>query len=572
MPRANIGVPTGKASALLVLDVDPDRGGRESLAILEREIGELPCTYRVQTGGGGEHIYFRYPRERVGCSAGLLGPALDVRGEGGYIVAPPSRTTAPYVVLDRSALAEPPAWLLDALRDEPTDSTDARETTPVGPGKNQPMSAELDGPQIAAGGRNEGLTRIAGRLRARGAGDGELLETLERINAARCVPPLPAREVNNIARSASRWKIGTSRPGPDPETVADLERVAAGVEAGDWRGMGGRTRKSVMVSLIKIAREHGEKIPAGVRLSISVRALALAAAVSLPTAQKAIRRLRESGYLRRDDRGRSGTEAGALVLVAPRAKVTHSTSSRESIEEKRKLVCNPCAPPPHPYSAPRLRWSAPEYHREHGERIREMTYRLGKTAEAILDALEAAGGVLTLAEIAAALGVARPRDLLRRDGPLVRLQAAAVVECSGHTVSLAADWSSALEDERERAGEISAYRRDMARYARETEAYRGRHGNPADYSPTEAGMDKAREERDRRHQEARQRPVSPLAEAMRDYLQRNPHHADEPAGWVGSTLWAYQLYDGKPTPAESKHALEELGPDFLEGLTRARVA
>jgi hypothetical protein len=162
------------------------------------------------------------------------------------------------------------------------------------------------------------------------------------------------------------------------------------------------------------------------------------------------------------------------VLVTPRAKVTHSTTYREAIEQKRALVCNPCAPPAHPYSAPRLRWSAPSYHREHGEIIREMMYRLGKTAEAILDALEAAGGTLSLEEIAAILGVARPRDLLRRDGPLSRLQAAAVVECSGHTVSLAAAWTSALEDERERAGEIAAYRRDMARYARESEAYRQR--------------------------------------------------------------------------------------------------
>ncbi len=115
-PSANVGVPTGQRSGLLVLDVDA-RGGFESLALLERKNGPLPETARARTGGGGVHVFFRYPAEEtVRNSAGMLGIGLDVRGEGGYVVVPPSRTRGAYEWIDRSPPAEPP-WLLARLRE-----------------------------------------------------------------------------------------------------------------------------------------------------------------------------------------------------------------------------------------------------------------------------------------------------------------------------------------------------------------------------------------------------------------------------------------------------------------------
>ena len=114
-PSANVGVPTGEKSGLLVLDVDPRDGGRASLAALEREHGPLPRTARARTGGGGAHVFFRYPPEgEVRNSAGWLGPGLDVRGEGGYVVVPPSRTQGAYEWTDRSPLAGA-GWLLERL-------------------------------------------------------------------------------------------------------------------------------------------------------------------------------------------------------------------------------------------------------------------------------------------------------------------------------------------------------------------------------------------------------------------------------------------------------------------------
>jgi hypothetical protein len=55
--------------------------------------------------------------------------------------------------------------------------------------------------------------------------------------------------------------------------------------------------------------------------------------------------------------------------------------------------------------------------------------------------------------------------------------------------------------------------------------------------------------------------LSPLAVAVRDYLERNPRDAHEPAGWIANTLWCYDLYPGKPTRHEVAAALEELKAD-----------
>ena len=125
-PDANLGVPTGERSGLLVLDIDPGAGGPESLAALERAHGAFPKTAKTRTGGGGVHIFFVYPAtQEVRNSAGKLGPGLDVRGEGGYVIVPPSRTRGVYEWLDRTPLAQP-SWLLECLRERSIGSGEER--------------------------------------------------------------------------------------------------------------------------------------------------------------------------------------------------------------------------------------------------------------------------------------------------------------------------------------------------------------------------------------------------------------------------------------------------------------
>jgi hypothetical protein len=86
---ANVGIVTGEISNLIVLDIDPKHGGDATLERLERRFRPLSATVEAVTGGGGRHLYFAHPggltRNRAGLAQGI-----DLRGDGGYVVAPPS--------------------------------------------------------------------------------------------------------------------------------------------------------------------------------------------------------------------------------------------------------------------------------------------------------------------------------------------------------------------------------------------------------------------------------------------------------------------------------------------------
>lgn len=92
-PLAMIGMPTGKASGVIVVDIDVNNrvDGRETLRRLGWVLDGAPS---VRTPSGGIHFYFRCPEcLEVRNSAGKLGPGIDIRGEGGYVILPPSRPT-----------------------------------------------------------------------------------------------------------------------------------------------------------------------------------------------------------------------------------------------------------------------------------------------------------------------------------------------------------------------------------------------------------------------------------------------------------------------------------------------
>ena len=91
-PRSNIAIACGAKSGIWVFDIDPAKGGIAALASLEAANGRLPTTLMVSTGGHGWHYYFAWPTDGrvIPNSSDALGPGLDVRGEGGYVIAPPS--------------------------------------------------------------------------------------------------------------------------------------------------------------------------------------------------------------------------------------------------------------------------------------------------------------------------------------------------------------------------------------------------------------------------------------------------------------------------------------------------
>ena len=122
-PAAMIGMPTGGPSGIWALDVDIAKGegaadGRASLVELTTKYGSLPPSATHSTPSGGKHYLFRYPVEReVRNSTSKIGAGLDIRGDGGYIIMPPSINAEgrTYEIIDASEAAEPPEWLLDLV-------------------------------------------------------------------------------------------------------------------------------------------------------------------------------------------------------------------------------------------------------------------------------------------------------------------------------------------------------------------------------------------------------------------------------------------------------------------------
>lgn len=112
----NLGIATGDASGFWVLDIDPKGGGMETMAELVRQHGGLPETFVAQTGSGGYHYFFTM-EPGLRNSQNRVGQGIDVRAEGGQVVAAPSKTDkGVYTVIQDSSVIEAPAWLLELAR------------------------------------------------------------------------------------------------------------------------------------------------------------------------------------------------------------------------------------------------------------------------------------------------------------------------------------------------------------------------------------------------------------------------------------------------------------------------
>jgi hypothetical protein len=121
-PRAAIGLPTGVVNGLFVVDVDTlvghDHDGRESLIKLEIKYGSLPRTRMAESPTGSRHYYYKQPLGvRIPCNASKLGPGIDVRGDGGFVMAPPSDRPkrGRYAWINHVDIAAAPKWLSDLV-------------------------------------------------------------------------------------------------------------------------------------------------------------------------------------------------------------------------------------------------------------------------------------------------------------------------------------------------------------------------------------------------------------------------------------------------------------------------
>jgi Bifunctional DNA primase/polymerase, N-terminal/Primase C terminal 1 (PriCT-1) len=195
---AGVGIMTGAVSGLVVLDVDVRHGGDVALEQLEREHGRLPTTVECQTGGGGRHLYFAHPRAVVRNRVGLA-RGVDIRADGGYVVAPPSLHASGlrYVWVDGRApanvgIAPLPDWLRRSAIDEPT-----RRGYPIAHWRRLVCEG------VPAGERNNTLASLAGHLLRHRVDAVVVMELLLCWNRSRCRPPLANEEVAAVVTSIS---------------------------------------------------------------------------------------------------------------------------------------------------------------------------------------------------------------------------------------------------------------------------------------------------------------------------------------------------------------------------------
>ena len=196
-PEANLAIVTGAVSALVVLDIDPAHGGAQSLERWQARHGVLPPTVEALTGGGGRHLYFSHPGAACPNRVGLW-PGLDLRGDGGYVVAPPSvhPSARPYRWREghepgRVPLALFPPALLD-------------EGSALRPGHTLAHWRQLLREGVREGERNSTIASLSGHLLWHGVDPQVVAELMQCWNRVRCRPPLSDEEVDRTVESIAR--------------------------------------------------------------------------------------------------------------------------------------------------------------------------------------------------------------------------------------------------------------------------------------------------------------------------------------------------------------------------------
>lgn len=193
-PDLNVAVATGAISNIFVLDID----GLDSecaLRKLESMHGSLPQTVESLTARG-RHIWFKHPGALIANSTAKIAPGIDVRGDGGYILSPPSVHPSGRVyawsVDSAAAFADAPGWLLHAVS-TPASKINMATTPP------EQWRELVKG--VVEGTRDSTTAKLAGYLLRRSVDPFVVLELLQGWNTTRCAPPLPESDIERIVDS-----------------------------------------------------------------------------------------------------------------------------------------------------------------------------------------------------------------------------------------------------------------------------------------------------------------------------------------------------------------------------------
>lgn len=210
-PKANIGIPTGRINGIMALDIDfkDGKNGFESLIHLEELHGFIPETRTHNTPSGGSHLIFLTGKHEISGSAGKLGNGLDIRANGGYIVAPPSviDDSKYFVENPESLICEVPEWLVKLA--------------------NEKKTVEKPTESIPNGRRNEHIFKFGMDCKKRSTPLEHAIYLAMDENEKNCTPPLDFDEVNRTVTSAYRYESVHV-----PIEIEDLNKIHAVVMVG----------------------------------------------------------------------------------------------------------------------------------------------------------------------------------------------------------------------------------------------------------------------------------------------------------------------------------------------------
>lgn len=181
----NIGLVTG--NGLLVIDVDC-KNGHDGYGSLKKYGNNLPTTMKVETPSGGIHLYYYVNREIRNATD--LYDGIDIRCDGGFVLAPPSIYKDGYY---------------KAANEFPISDADENVYNFIENGRKlknkQKNKNNTDTNQIYVGARNDTIFKLACSLQSKGLSDKAILEAMKAENQEKCNPPLNDKEINQIYSS-----------------------------------------------------------------------------------------------------------------------------------------------------------------------------------------------------------------------------------------------------------------------------------------------------------------------------------------------------------------------------------
>ena len=195
-PNYNIGIATG-VSNLVVIDLDEDstkgKHGIQTLANWEEQHGALPATVCCHTPRGGKHLYFK-TQENIKCKTNIY-PSIDIRANGGYVVAPPSVVNGAAYRWLNAPVVYPVAQ---------ADSVVYTFLNPVSDRYNQPKVPFSMPSEIPEGQRTSALLKMLGSMQAKGMSDEAIRAAIVAENDSKCSPPMTDDELENTVFPALR--------------------------------------------------------------------------------------------------------------------------------------------------------------------------------------------------------------------------------------------------------------------------------------------------------------------------------------------------------------------------------